>query len=81
MNNILVKEAKKCMKVSRIKPKFQPVKTKEKSCKWYNSECSGLKTRLKNQACLLMKNPKDPFIRGQYNKTKKMYRKTDQTAV
>ena len=76
MNNILIKEAKKCMKVSRVRPKPQSTKTQSKSCKWYSSECSSLKTRLKNQARLIMKNPKDPFIRGQYTKTKKLYRKT-----
>ena len=76
MNELLINEAKKCMKVTKNKPKQPPKKSKSKGYKWYNSECTNLKNRLQNQARLLTKNPKDSYILGQYNKTKKQYRKT-----
>ena len=51
-------------------------KMKEKGKSWYNSECTNTKKRLQNHSRLLMKNPTDPFIRGQYCKVKKGYGKT-----
>ena len=75
MNNMLLGEARKCMKISHSKQKCVK-KPKQQNCKWYDAECTSLKNRLKNQARLLISNPKDSYIRGQYNKAKKLYRKT-----
>ena len=41
-----------------------------------NSECIRMKKRSQNLARLLLKHPKDPFIRGQYFKSKKACRRT-----
>ena len=76
MNNLLLGEAKKCMKVSRNNHKNRAKKPQQQNSKWYNAECTNLKSRLKNQAKLMAANPRDPYIRGQYNKVKKTYRKT-----
>ena len=75
-NNLLIKEAKTLMRTTRSTPSRKRMKPKQKGFKWYNSECASMKKRLQNQANLLNKNPKDPYIRGQYNKVKKEYRKT-----
>ena len=72
-NTLLVNKAKKCMKFI---PTKRPGRKKEKGKNWYNSECIGMKKRLQNLARLLLKHPKDPFIRGQYFKFKKAYRWT-----
>ena len=64
------------MKVSRNNYKNRAKKPQQQNSKWYNAECTNLKSRLKNQAKLMAANPRDPYIRGQYNKVKKLYRKT-----
>ena len=75
LNRILVTEAKKCMKVVPS-TKQKPTTKKQRGFKWYSEECTNLKTRLKNLARLIVRNPKDPYTTGQYNKAKKLYRKT-----
>ena len=72
-NNLLVTAAKSCMEFVLRK---KPPKKKEKGKRWCNSECTNMKKRLQDLSRLLMKNPNDPFIRGQYCKVKKDYGKT-----
>ena len=76
-NTLLVGEAKRHMKQSRKAkfPRNPNIKTRREKHKWYGSDCASAKARLKNLATLLMKNPKDPYIRGKYIVVKKQYRK------
>ena len=76
--NVLVTEAKSCMKVAKISNGRKPPekKTKAKSYKWYDKNCINLKKRLQNLSKLLQKNPKEPYIRGQHQEIKKEYRKS-----
>ena len=74
-SKFLINEAKMCMKTSKTKKRTLPSRVK-KGFKWDGKECSAAKRRLQNQAKLLTKNPKDPYILGQYNIVKKLYRKT-----
>ncbi len=47
-----------------------------KGTEWFNTACTAAKRRLQNLARLLVKNPKDAFIRGKYVTVKKEFRKT-----
>ena len=73
-NNLIVGAAKICMKTAsnRVKKKH---KNSRKGFKWYSKECVSAKRRLQNLAKLILKNPKDPYLLGQYNVVKKQYRK------
>ena len=73
-DDLLIGETKKLMKTTKNKP--QTANKPRKGFTWYNKECTSLKKRLQNQARMLAKNPRDPYIRGQYNTAKKQYRKT-----
>ena len=62
-----------------VSPKsYKPGRMKHK--KWFNKDCQYLKRRLNNLAKLLMKFPKDPFIRGNFITIKKQYRKSVKSA-
>ena len=72
MTDFLFDIACKCMKLA--KKKKPPKKPKKKT--WFNSDCEKLKKRLKNLSKLFSKNPKDPYIKGQFFSVKKDYRRT-----
>ena len=69
--NILYSNASKCFKVGN-KRNSRP--RKPKSRPWFNKDCISLKRRLNNLAKLLLKSPKDPFVRGKFNMIKREYR-------
>ena len=74
-NDYLVSAAKKCMKISKPGRKQKRQNKLEKGPKWFDKVCSAAKRRLQNLAKLLVKNPKDPFVRGKYILVKKEFRR------
>ena len=71
LTNILVSNASKCFKIIKKRASRH---NKPKSKPWYNKDCICLKKRLTNLAKLLLKCPKDPFIRGRFNTIKREYK-------
>ena len=75
-NDTLMTEAKKCMKLVVTQKKDHKKKRKVKGQKWFDKNCVYIKRRLENLAKLLVKKPKDPYIRGMYVSVKKQFGKT-----
>ena len=71
LTNILVSNATKCFGISR---KIVSKSKKPKSKPWYDRNCISLKKRLSNLAKLLLRRPKDPFVRGKFNTVKREYK-------
>ena len=63
------------IKSLRLKKRTYNPKKDKKSHKWYDKDCTNLKRRIDNLAYLFAKNPKNPYISGQYIKCKKEYNK------
>ena len=74
LSESLISAAKSCMKIK--KPNSQKKVRQATDKVWFNPTCQSLKAKLTRLAKSLLKNPKDPIIRGNWNKTKKLYRKT-----
>ena len=69
--DIMFDNANSCLNIVKRR-KAKPGNPSSKT--WYNTSCSSLKRRLTNLSKLLVKSPKDPFIRGKYINLKKEYR-------
>ena len=78
-SDLVVSGAKSCMRLAKIPQKQRPPSNnqspRKKDFKWYSKECEKLKRRLQNNAKLLQRQPKDPYVRGVYCQAKKEYRK------
>ena len=74
LTDSLFETAKRCFKMVKRRKKTGSHKKANKN-PWYNQECKQLKSRLKNVANLLIKSPKDPYIRGKLVVLRKQYRK------
>ena len=66
--------AKKTLKLKQHK-KIKNNNKLKKTSKWYDTECNILKKRLDNLAYIFLKDPKNPYISGKYNKCRKDYNK------
>ena len=71
LTDILFDISSKCLKLA----KKRTWNRKPQKKAWYTSDCGQLKKRLRNLSRLLVKSPKDPYIRGKFLSTKKDYRK------
>ena len=71
LSELLFDNANKCFKLKKKVKKKSLSKTKPT---WFNNTCQATKKRFKNLAKLLQKNPKDPYISGQYLTVKKEYK-------
>ena len=74
--DIFYKSVLTCFRMAKPKKNLNKKRMKNQSKPWYNDSCQGLKRRLLNQARLLKKNPKDPYMRGAFISCKKEYRKS-----
>ena len=74
--DILYESALTCFRMAKPKKNLNKKRMKNQYKPWYNNSCQGLKKRLLNQARLLKKNPKDPYMRGAFISCKKEYRKS-----
>lgn len=71
LTDFLNVSASKSLKLKKYTNKSNKNK---RSNKWYDKECINLKKRLDNLAILFGKNPKDPYISGQYYACRKKYK-------
>ena len=73
--DLLVTNASMCLKLVKRKSKDLSKKSKPKNNSWYDDECFALKRKLRLSAKSLLKQPNNPFIRGNFHTAKKAYRK------
>jgi len=71
ITDMLFENAQKCFKLVKRKSVIKKPKGKP----WYTTSCHALKKRLSNLAKLLLKKPKDPFVKGKFLLVRKDYRK------
>jgi hypothetical protein len=69
LNNIVIKAAQQSLKCRKTK------QTKVKKTKWFNADLAKLRKEVTHCGRLLALYPRDPFIRGNYFKTLKQYRR------